>query len=156
MTKKALLIVAFIILCELAGVVGSIFTVSAIPGWYAQLVKPSFNPPGWLFGPVWITLYALMGVAMYLVYSRRQEYDTRFALGFFAVHLLVNASWSIIFFGRHQLGLSVAVIALLWLMIAYSIYLFGRISRPAAWLLAPYLLWVSFAAILNITIWRLN
>ena len=157
MKNKILNGIFFIIMCELAGVVGSIFSVNSIPGWYAHLAKPAFNPPGWVFGPVWTILYALMGIAMYLIYRHRQQNSSvGFALGFFSAHLVVNASWSIIFFGLHQLVWSVGVIILLWLMIAYSIYLFSKINRMAAWLLAPYLLWVSFASVLNWTVWMMN
>lgn len=144
--------IGFILLCQAAGAIGSIFTIGSIPTWYAGLVKPSFNPPNWIFGPVWTTLYTLMGIAMYLVYQR----GGKSALQFFGVHLVVNALWTIIFFGLHNMGLALGVIVLLWLMIAWSIYIFGRIRPLAGWLLVPYIFWVSFATALNYSLWMLN
>lgn len=146
-----------IITSELAGIVGSLFTVSAVREWYPTLIRPSFAPPSWVFGPVWTTLFALMGVAAWLVWekgTRRQ--DVRVALGAFLVQLVLNTLWSIIFFGMQSLGGALMEIALLWLAIAATIILFARISKPAAWLLAPYILWVSFAAYLNYAFWVLN
>ena len=155
--KKAFRILVFIVICELAGIIGSVFTASSISGWYATLVKPPFNPPGWIFGPVWTILYAMMGLAAYLVYEngpRRPE--IRKALTVFAIQLIINALWSIVFFGARQILGAVVVIVLLWVMILLTIRLFSRISKAAAYLLVPYLLWVSFASVLNISLYTLN
>ncbi len=155
--KKALRILAAILVCELAGVIGSVFTTPSIPGWYAGLVKPPFNPPNWVFAPVWTFLYALMGLSAYLVYEKGlRKSDVRKALAVFAGQLLLNALWSVVFFGAHLIFGAAVVIVLLWVMIVESIWLFSKISRAAAYLLIPYILWVSFATILNISLYILN
>ncbi len=143
--------------CELAGVVGSVFTVSAIPTWYAGLVKPALNPPSWVFGPVWTTLFALMGVAVFLVWHYGFERkDVKMALIIFGIQLFLNTVWSIIFFGLHNPGWAFVEIIFLWLAIFATIITFRKISKLAAWLLIPYILWVSFAGYLNYSIWTLN
>jgi len=155
--KKALRILIFVLVCELAGFVGSVFTTPSIPGWYAGLVKPSFNPPNWIFAPVWTILYVLMGIAAYLVYDKGlRRKDVRKALAVFAGQLVLNALWSIVFFGAHLILGAAGVIVLLWAMILASIWLFSRISKAAAYLLVPYILWVSFATVLNISLYVLN
>jgi benzodiazapine receptor len=156
--KKALGILIFVLVCELAGIIGSVFTTPSIPGWYAGLAKPSFNPPNWVFAPVWTILYALMGLAAYLVYEKgpRRRSEVRKALAVFAGQLLLNALWSVVFFGAHLILGAAVVIILLWAMILTSIWLFSKISRTAAYLLIPYILWVSFATILNISLYVLN
>lgn len=142
---------------ELAGIIGSVFTISAIPNWYAGLVKPSLNPPAWVFGPVWTALYALMGITAFLVWKNGwQRKDVRMALGVFGVQLFLNAIWSIIFFGFQSPGWALVDIVLLWFAIIWMISIFYKISRPAAYLLIPYFLWVSFASYLNYSIWVLN
>jgi translocator protein len=142
---------------EAAGIIGSIFTASALPTWYAQLIKPDLNPPGWMFGPVWTTLYALMGVAAFLVWTKSWERrDVRKALSVFGFQLVLNASWSIVFFGLQSPGWALVNIALMWLAILWTMILFYKISKPATWLLVPYILWVSFAAYLNYSIYVLN
>lgn len=149
--------VAFIILCQMAGLIGSIFTFEAIPGWYAGLVKPDFSPPNWVFGPVWTTLYAMMGIAAYLVYSRRKKSpDAMPALAIFAGQLILNTLWSVIFFGYKSPALAFACIIALAFMIAWTMARFWGVNRTAAYLMVPYLLWVSFASILNYHIWMLN
>lgn len=141
--------------CLLAGFIGSAFTAPAIPGWYASLVKPPFNPPNFVFAPVWTTLYLLMGFAAFLVWASERE-DSVPALYRFALQLVLNAAWSMVFFGlRSPIG-GLVVIALLWYSILMTIIWFARVSRPAAWLLGPYILWVSFAAVLNLSILVLN
>ncbi len=155
--KKTLRILVFVLICELAGIIGSFFTTPSIPGWYAALTKPPFNPPNWVFAPVWTVLYALMGIAAYLVYEkglRRKE--IRKALAVFAGQLLLNTLWSIVFFGAHMILGAAVLIIFLWGMIAAIIWLFSRISRAAACLLVPYILWVSFATVLNISLYVLN
>lgn len=139
------------------GLSGGAFTAAEIPGWYAKLQKPSWQPPSWLFGPVWTTLYILMGIALYLVWKSDAVQSARqTALILFAIQLTLNFFWSIIFFNQHQIGWAMAEILVLWIFILLTIFSFGKISQTAAWLLVPYISWVSFAAILNYTIWKLN
>ena len=146
-----------IVVSELAGVIGSIFTVSAIPTWYASRAKPALNPPAWVFGRVWTTLYALMGVAAFLIWKKGWEKkEVKVALGIFGIQLVLNALWSVIFFGLHSPGAALINIIFLWLAILATMIVFAKISRPAAWLLAPYILWVSFAMYLNFSILMLN
>ena len=146
---------------QLAGLIGSIFTRSAIPEWYGGIVKPTLSPPNWVFGPVWTTLFVLMGIGFYLVWkkwailpwTKRQK---RLALALFGAQLVLNTLWSIIFFGLQSPGGALIEIVFLWLAIAATMITFAKISRPAAWLLLPYILWVSFASYLNYAIWNLN
>lgn len=155
--RNAIPIFGFILVCEMAGIIGSLFTFSAIPTWYATLAKPSFSPPNWVFGPVWTTLYALMGISAYMIWKTGwHKKEVKKALCVFAIQLLLNATWSIVFFGMKNPGLALINIALLWAGIVASILLFSRVSRNAALLLSPYLLWVSFASVLNFYIWMLN
>jgi benzodiazapine receptor len=146
-----------IVLCQAAGFVGSLATMPAIPGWYKGLVKPAFNPPNGVFGPVWITLYLLMGIALFLVWRLGLgRVGVKKGLVLFLVQLALNVLWSWVFFGGHRLGLGFLVIVLLWAFILLTIIAFHGLSRAAAWLLVPYLLWVTFASVLNFSIWRLN
>lgn len=146
-----------ILICELAGIIGSVFTVTAIPTWYAGLVKPALNPPGWVFGPVWTLLYALMGIAAFLVWKRGwKRKEVKVALGVFGAQLVANALWSIIFFAGHNPFYALIDIVLMWVLIVATIFVFYRISKPAAYLLVPYLAWVSFATYLNYMIYVLN
>jgi tryptophan-rich sensory protein len=155
--KNILLLAAAVIICQLAGVIGSVFTAPSIPTWYAGLNKPFFNPPSWVFGPAWITLYTLMGLALYKVYSLGWKKEkVKIALAFFGVQLVLNAFWSIIFFGWQNPYLAFIEIIVLWLFIALTTKKFWQLSRKAGYLMLPYLLWVSFAAILNFFIWQLN
>ncbi len=143
--------------CQLAGALGVLFTRPAIPGWYAQLQKPGFTPPNWLFGPMWITLYLLMAVAAYLVWLKGMGHPgVRVAMGVFAAQLLLNALWSPAFFGLRSPLAGAVIIVILWLAIFLTIVLFWKISRPAALLLLPYILWVTLATALNISICFLN
>lgn len=147
----------FILLCLGAGAIGGLATAPAIPGWYASLNKPAFNPPNWVFGPVWTMLYVLMGVAAYLVYEKGAgKREVRMALALFGTQLGLNVLWSLLFFGLQSPLFGLVCIALLWFAIAATIIRFYPLSRPAGALLAPYLLWVSFASILNFYIWVLN
>ena len=155
--KKAAGIIVAIVACELAGIIGSVFTMPAIPGWYAGIAKPSFNPPNWIFGPVWTLLYALMGLAAYLVYEKGfKRPEVKKALTVFAAQLLLNTLWSIVFFGAHRILGAAVVIVLLWALILATILLFYRISKAAAYLLVPYIFWVTFATVLNISLYVLN
>jgi len=150
-------LVIAIVVSELAGIIGSIFTVSAIPNWYAGIVKPALNPPSWVFGPAWTTLYALMGIAAFLIWkSGWEKKEIKKALGVFGIQLFLNAFWSIIFFGLQNPFWAFVEIIVLWLAILWTVLAFYKISRPAAYLLLPYILWVSFAAYLNYSIWMLN
>jgi len=146
-----------VIVCEGAGFIGSIFTAPNVPGWYASLAKPLFTPPSWLFAPVWTALYLLMGISVFLVWRRGlAESRVKAALAVFAAQLVLNVLWSFAFFGRQSPLAGLWVIAALWIMIVATIVSFSRVSAPAAILLAPYILWVSFAAVLNAELFRLN
>ncbi|MBI4158532.1 MAG: tryptophan-rich sensory protein [Candidatus Yanofskybacteria bacterium] len=140
---------------ELAGILGSLFTISAIPSWYSTLTKPALNPPAWIFGPVWTTLYLLMGISLWLVWKSNSKEKSK-AIWLFAVQLALNAIWSPIFFGAQSIGSALAVIILLWAAIVLTILIFKKISRTAGWLMVPYIRWVSFASYLNYSIWILN
>lgn len=168
MTSKIFLkLIIAIGVSELAGAVGSFFTTPSISGWYANLARPEFAPPNWIFAPVWTTLFALMGIAAGLVWikidSRFRENDkegsnkkVKIALGIFIGQLVLNTLWSIIFFGLHSPAGAFIEIIFLWLAILATIISFAKVSRAASWLLLPYILWVSFAAYLNYAIWILN
>ena len=155
--RKALKLITAIVVCELAGGIGSLFTISTIPTWYATLTKPALNPPAWIFGPVWTTLYLLMGIAAFLVWNKGwHRADVKKALGVFLLQLVLNAAWSIIFFGLHSPFWAFVDLVAMWLVIVWTMTLFYKISKPAMWLLLPYILWVSFAGYLNFSIWILN
>ncbi len=144
-----------------AGFVGSVFTSPAIPDWYAGLEKPVFSPPNWLFAPVWTLLYILMGISFYRILSLQQLNDARApaakaAVTVFLVHLAVNLLWSVLFFGLRNPLLGLIDILILLILIAVVIQRFYRLDRTAAYLLLPYLAWVTFATLLNFSIWRLN
>ncbi|OGG24866.1 TspO protein [Candidatus Gottesmanbacteria bacterium RIFCSPHIGHO2_12_FULL_40_13] len=153
--KNWLLFIFAIFLSEGVGILGSLFTVSSIPTWYANLTKPPFSPPNYVFGPVWTTLYALMGISLYLVWISRIK-SKQYAVKLFFVQLALNAVWSIIFFGLKRPGLAFIEIIALWVAIILTIKAFQKISKTASYLLYPYLAWVSFASILNFAIWILN
>ena len=146
-----------IVVTQLAGIIGSLFTFSAIPTWYATLTKPALNPPSWVFGPVWTTLYVLMGVSAFLIWQKGwQRKDVKVALSVYGIQLILNALWSIVFFGMQSPGLALVNIALLFISIVLTMILFYKLSRPAMYLLIPYILWVSFASYLNYAIYALN
>ncbi len=150
-------LVSSIAICEAAGILGSLFTESGASSWYAGIVKPSFNPPSWVFAPVWTALFVLMGIALFLVWKRGGEAPgAKKAILFFAVQLALNMLWSFLFFGLHSPLLAFIEIIVLWCAIIATIFAYVRVSRPAAYLLVPYLLWVTFAGYLNYTIWMLN
>ena len=153
---ELLKLVGCVLLCQLAGGIGSLATSDSLRTWYPTLRKPSWNPPDAVFGPVWTALYALMGIALYLVLRRRMDRETRAALALFGVQLALNTLWSLLFFGRRSPGAAFAEIVLLWFAVLLTILAFRRVSVAASVLLVPYLLWVSFAAALNLAIWRLN
>lgn len=136
--------------CLSAGFIGSLVTTPAINSWYRYLNQPVFAPPNWIFAPVWITIYILMGISLYLAWRRHAR------LIWFWIQLLLNTNWSLVFFGLRSPKLALLNIIVLWFSIVLTIKDFRRKSFPAAWLLAPYLAWVTFAAYLNWAIWRLN
>lgn len=144
-----------IILAQSAGWVGAIFTVSAIPTWYALLNKPSFSPPNWVFGPVWTILYILIGVSLYIIWVEHNK-KTFWMMKLFLFHLFLNAIWSPIFFGAKNLGLAFFVILVMDITLVLIIKNFYKINKIAALILIPYLLWISFASLLNFSIWKLN
>jgi benzodiazapine receptor len=150
------LLIACLILCQVAGGIGAVATYPSIPTWYAGLVKPSFNPPNWVFGPVWTTLYFMMGVALFLVWKRPKSRERDRVVALFFVQLALNSLWSILFFGLHQPWLAFADILLLWGGILAFILSSFRLSTASAGLMVPYLLWVSFATMLNLAIAHLN
>ena len=153
--KNIIKLIISIVICQLAGIIGSFFTSPSIPTWYASLNKPPFNPPNWIFAPVWITLFLLMGISLYIIWSSKTDFK-KTAIIFFGVQLLLNTLWSIIFFGFQAPFFAFIEIILLWFAILITIIVFYRISKPASYLLIPYILWVSFAAVLNFFIFMLN
>ncbi len=150
-------LIACIVLCEGAGGIGAIFTTPAISGWYKSLKKPGFTPPNSAFGPVWITLYLLMAIAVFFVWRQGfSQTSVTIAFVIFWVQLAINVLWSAVFFGLRSLFGGVIVIILLWILILANIVAFFGVSVIAGVLLIPYILWVSIAANLNIQVWRLN
>lgn len=144
-----------LVLPQLAGFVGSIFTIQSIPNWYAHLKKPFFSPPNWLFGPVWLTLYLLMGLALYFNWIKKTK-QAKFNVRLFFIHLFFNAIWSPVFFGAKNLFLALIVIIFIWSLIVFMIFQFWKVNKLSSLILIPYLLWVSFATLLNFFVWRLN
>jgi len=143
-------------LCNAAGALGSLFTLQAVPTWYAGLAKPSWNPPAWVFGPVWTVLYVMMAVSAWLVWRGQCGPARTLALRWFLLQLLINAMWSPVFFGGRNPAAGFVVIVALWVSIVITLARFWKLSRPAAILLVPYLAWVSFASALNLALWKLN
>lgn len=143
--------------CLLTGLLGSFVTTDSVTTWYADLARPSFTPPDWAFGVVWPILYVMMGISAFLIWnSGITRKQVKVALGLFAFQLLLNGLWTPIFFGLHMLSLALAEIILLWVAILMTILAFWRISKTAAYLIIPYILWVSFAIALNAALWHLN
>ena len=141
----------------LVGAISGFFTSSGVNGWFALANKPWFNPPNWIFAPVWTTLYVLMGIALFLVWKADADKSIKqTAIILFTLQLTLNFFWSIIFFKLQQPGWAFVEIILMWLMILLTILWFGKINAAAAWLLVPYICWVSFASVLNYSIWKLN
>jgi benzodiazapine receptor len=151
--RQTLALVGWLALC-FAAVGGAVFV--STDGWYAGLHKPSWNPPAWVFGPAWSLLYVLMAVAAWLVWREGGWKAQGRALGLFLLQWLLNALWTPLFFGLHRPGIAFAEISVLWLVIVATLASFWRVRKGAGVLLAPYLVWVSFAAALNFTVWRLN
>ncbi|MDP2638765.1 MAG: TspO/MBR family protein [Candidatus Azambacteria bacterium] len=178
--KNIIKLIVSILICQLAGVVGSIFTAPAIKTWYVSLNKPYFSPPNWIFAPVWTVLFLLMGISLYLVWAKNWHIEVKAgeaerktwnpisrklltgswreenAVLIFVLQLILNVLWSVIFFGLKSPGLAFFEILMLWFAILYTIVNFYRISKFASFLLLPYILWVTFATVLNFAVWRLN
>jgi benzodiazapine receptor len=155
--KDIVKLIVSIVACQCAGLIGSLATTPNIPTWYATLEKPVFTPPSWLFAPAWITLYLLMAVAAFLIWRKGLAHEgVKCALTLFLVQLVLNALWSVVFFGLQSPLYGMVVILALWIAILLTIIKFFRLSTAAGWLMIPYILWVSFASVLNISIWVLN
>jgi len=154
--SQSLGLIVSLVVCFAASGIGALFTTPQIDGWYATLNRPAFAPPNWVFGPVWSLLFAMMAVASWLVWKANPWKETRVALGCFGAQLMLNVLWSILFFGMQNPAAAFVEILVLWGMILITIILFFRHSRPAAFLMVPYLLWVGFAAVLNYGFWNLN
>lgn len=152
---RVFLLVFWILLCQAVGLLGARWTAPEIPGWYRGLRKPSFNPPSWVFGPVWTLLYLLMAIAAWRISVGESPLRTA-ALTLFAAQLALNLLWSWVFFRLHNVSAAFIELVALWLAIAATLGVFSQIDTPAAWLMSPYLAWVTFAAILNAAIRRLN
>lgn len=149
------LIVSLIIPLSVGAVAG-MFTSQAVPTWYASLNRPSFSPPNWVFGPVWTSLYILLGISFFLIWKESSSPKRNLAIKIFAIQMLLNFAWSFIFFYFNMIGIALIEIILLWFSIVAMIYLFYKIKPLAAYLNIPYLLWVSFASILNVGYYFLN
>lgn len=155
--KSLIKLVILILLCLATGWLGSLFTRSSIPNWYAELQKPAFNPPDWVFAPVWTALYIMMALSAFIVAGKGLATPAvKIALIAFVIQLILNALWTPIFFGAHLIFLALLEIILLWLAILFTIVAFYKVSIFAAVLLIPYLLWVTFATVLNGALWLLN
>lgn len=153
---QAVGLVVSLMICFAAGGIGGLATTQGLDAWYETLDKPTWNPPNWVFGPVWTTLYGLMGTAVWLVWRGGVWNEVKSAVVLFTVQLVLNGLWSILFFGLQNPGGALIEIVALWLAIVATTILFFRRSMIAGGLMMPYLLWVSFASFLNFTIWNLN
>ena len=151
--NKWIKLIACIIICQLAGIIGSVFTTPSIATWYEQIQKPDIRPPNWVFGPVWITLYTLMGISLYWILDKK---NTKIPLTFFSIQLILNAIWSILFFGLQNPFYALIEIIILWIMILLTIISFYKVSKKTGLILLPYIIWVTAATILNYYIWILN
>lgn len=147
----------FILVCLSAGIIGSFYTYPAIPVWYAGLNKPFFSPPNWIFGPVWTILYVMMGISAYMIWKKRKEsLEAAKGLSIFALQLILNTMWSVVFFGFRDPFFAFLLIIVLWSAILLTIFQFRKLSVNAALLLGPYIIWVTFAALLNAAVWLMN
>ena len=153
---KLIGLVVFIAICLGAGGLGAIATTAEIDGWYKTIEKPSWNPPGYVFGPVWTTLYIMMAIAAWLVWKPAGFQSVKVPLSLFSGQLALNIGWSWVFFNFHQPGWAFGEIVVLWIAIVATTIAFFQSSKTAGWLLVPYVSWVTFAAVLNFAIWRLN
>jgi translocator protein len=154
--NKILKLVTSIIVPFIAAAIGNLATIPSIPTWYATLEKPFFSPPNWVFGPVWTVLHLLMGISLYMLWTQSSKKDKTKAFVTFGAQLILNTLWSIVFFGLHSPIGGVVVILVLLMVIIVTMRYFWHFSKPATYLLVPYILWVSFATVLNISIALLN
>ena len=155
--KSPVTLLAFVLASIVAGSIGSLVTITGPGSWYSLLVKPVFQPPNWIFGPMWTLLFILMGIAAYLVWERGiDKPEVRFALSVFCIQFVFNILWSFLFFGMQYPLLGLLDIIILWWLILATIMTFYRVRKSAAYFLIPYLAWVSFATVLNATIMLLN
>ncbi|MCJ7827975.1 tryptophan-rich sensory protein [Patescibacteria group bacterium] len=152
--KRVLLLFGCLALPQLAGLAGALFTFSSVQTWYLEINRPTFTPPSWIFGPVWTPLYLLMGVGLYLVLV--QDKPKKRAVTLFSLQLAFNVLWSALFFGSRMVGLAFMEILFLWLLVFLTLVSFWKVDKRAAWLLFPYLAWVSFATFLNYSFWLIN
>jgi tryptophan-rich sensory protein len=143
-------------ICFAVAGVSGLWTASEVPGWYRTLVRPAIAPPDWVFGPVWTLLYAMMAVAAWQVWESAASPLRTWGLALFLAQLILNFAWSLIFFRHHAIGAALIEVVVLWVAIGVTTLVFGRVSPTAAWLMAPYWAWVTFAAVLNAAFWRLN
>jgi tryptophan-rich sensory protein len=155
-TRQLIALAISVVICLGAAGIGSLLTIPSIPTWYSTLQKPNWNPPNWIFGPVWTVLYLMMAVAAWLIWRQPGSLDVRLPLTLFAIQLALNVAWSGIFFRLHLVGAAFLEVTILWIFILATTIAFGFVSRTASYLMVPYLLWVTFASTLNGTIWRLN
>ena len=156
MAESLAVVVGFLLVSFVAGAIGSVFTRRAIPEWYVTLRKPTWTPPNWVFGPVWSTLYLMMGLAAWLVWRKVGWAEATTALALFGAQLALNALWSVLFFGMRSPGAAFVEMVVLWVMIVVTMVVFWAIRPVAGALLLPYLMWVTFAARLNWAVWRMN
>jgi len=155
--KNVIALIICILIPQLAGGLGAYFTAESVATWYTQIEKPAFTPPGYLFSIVWPLLFLLMGISSWLIWKKLGQHPLAgWALGVYGIQLILNTLWSFIFFGMQNPGLALVEIIILWAMIAYTMMLFYKVRKAAAYLLIPYILWVSFAIALNASIWWLN
>ena len=156
MNNTLKLIIAIAIPLIVGGTSG-FFTATGVESWYQTIARPTWNPPGWIFGPVWTTLYVMMGISLFLVWKEDTSVELKkIGIALFTVQLVLNFFWSFIFFNQHQIGWALVEIIAMWVFILLTIFAFAQVNKAAAWLLVPYISWVSFATILNFTIWQLN
>lgn len=154
--KNFFKLIVSILICQLAGILGMIFTTPSIDNWYDTIQKPSWIFPNWVFGPVWITLYILMGIALFFVWEKKGSINIKKAVSVFGFQLVLNSLWSIIFFGFNNITLALVEILILLGAIIWTMMEFKKISKTAFYLFIPYLLWVCIATILNFNLWLLN
>ena len=154
--KKLFKLFALIVLCQIIGASGSLFTIPNIPTWYAFINKPFFSPPNWLFAPVWTIIFLLMGVSLFLVLETKKSDQKNLAIVLFTIQFFFNVLWSFLFFGLRSPLLGLIGIIILWFSIVATILGFYKVSKKSAYLLLPYILWVSFATILNLAILLMN
>ena len=157
MNKKLLQIIIAVVICLVAGAIGSMATQSSVNTWYTTLSKPVFNPPNWLFAPVWTSLFVLMGISAGIVWNRGFYHKwVKTALYHFGFQLILNIAWSLVFFGLREIFGALLIVVGLFVLLLFTYKWFRVVNEKAAYLLIPYILWVGFASVLNFSIWQLN